>query len=709
MKRRPTQEEVVSWFAEPAGIGRVCGEVSGNLEVIDIDIADLKESEAFEKCLLSNVYGICEEQGIDTAGLSNLSITETPRGGLQIAYRCTEPVSGSQKLARHSGVLDPTTGLFDGKPGYHIETRGEGGYVLSPGSPSFCHPLGAEKYRHKSGVEIAEIVPSITPQVRDIILTVAKWLGLDGNDFSTPTEMKKAESQSARTVKKGLTTNVPATRSSQKNELNLSWFDILEPHGFRNVGSEGSATRWQRPGTESKLSATTNYDGSDLFYPFSPNCHPALEPNRGYNKLAVYAALNFGDHSSESFRLSAKQLQADGHRDFANFDHVDISEAMRETKPNKQKGSFELWSFEDFLNIQAPEDYLCEDVLIAKESCVIGGKEKTLKTTIALDLSISMGSATPFLGRFPCRRRVTTGFLTGESGIPKLQRSLKTIMASKRILQIDDDPYNDEPPAFHISQTLPDLSSEESLDQIRRTIEQYKLEVLTIDPLYLSLGAYAESTSNVAVMGNCFRDVEEIAKETGCTTIVLHHTNRKNENNEPLTLRDLSGAGLAEHSRQWILLSQRIPFDPVKHEHKLWMVNGGSAGHAGKYAIDVREKNDHDEWFWDCQIKTFSQELEDYKAEKQERKVEAEQEKQDEFHKHLKAALLEGGAAGSTINELKQRFSANDWKGGYKVKNDLIQDFIDAGFVTAGKGVRGNNSKWTTYAPAGAWAESSCH
>src|SRR3989442_617871 len=57
-----------------------------------------------------------------------------------------------------------------------------------------------------------------------------------------------------------------------------------------------------------------------------------------------------------------------------------------------------------------------------------------------------------------------------------------------------------------------------------------------------------------------------------------------------MQLGDLAGAGVAEFARQWILLSRRKPYDPGRPgEHRLIMNYGGSAGHCGVLAIDVRE------------------------------------------------------------------------------------------------------------------------
>ncbi len=54
------------------------------------------------------------------------------------------------------------------------------------------------------------------------------------------------------------------------------------------------------------ISATTNWDGSDLLYVFSTST--LFEPKRGYSKFAAYALLNFGG----DFRAAARDLANHG-------------------------------------------------------------------------------------------------------------------------------------------------------------------------------------------------------------------------------------------------------------------------------------------------------------------------------------------------------------------------------------------------------------
>lgn len=58
--------------------------------------------------------------------------------------------------------------------------------------------------------------------------------------------------------------------------------------------------------------------------------------------------------------------------------------------------------------------------------------------------------------------------------------------------------------------------------------------------------------------------ISEIARDTGCTPNIAHHTRKGDRANlfGVPDLEDLSGSGFAEWARQWILLNRREPRKP---------------------------------------------------------------------------------------------------------------------------------------------------
>ncbi|MCA8999711.1 MAG: AAA family ATPase, partial [Planctomycetaceae bacterium] len=634
----PSEDQIIAEFREPAGIGRVNGAVSGNAYTIDFDIRDPVDLAEFDQCFQHNVT---VDLGYDL--VSSLTKISTPGPGIQYAYRVESPVGPSQKLARNKGVLNPKSGKFE-DPGCHIESRGEGGYCLSPGSAAICHPRGGDNYRHIAGPSLAE-TPVLTIEEHDTLIANAKFLGIDGNGFRDTREMLASQEQPAQ-PQGSPSYSCPETRGDDDLP---SWEEILLPHGFTKTETIDGTTYWKRSGSKNKHSASTNYQGSGLFYAWSPNCSSVLETGRGYSKRAVFTALNCGDLSTEAFKAAARILHDQGFGRKQDLSHVDISEALRTGE--RVRGFFGFESFEEFMSKREDPEYLCEDILSRGGGCILGGPQKSLKTGLSIDLGYSLATGTAFLGKFTCPKPVQVGIMTGESERAKLQRLL--ITRREADLEFLDGPPRK--PLLFITNNLPDLSSDEHLVYLELEIQFHGLEVCVVDPMYLCAGSYADKTSNVATMGNMLRRIDEIMQRNNCTPILLHHTNRKSEPYQPLSLRDLSGAGFAEWARQWLLVTPRTDFDPETYQHRLWMVVGGSAGHAGQYAVDIREK-DGDDWAWIVDVRTEGEEKRDYREQKAQAKEDTERAKAQEFSQHLREALTGVAETGATLRELKSIF-----------------------------------------------------
>ncbi len=268
----PTPEECFH-FREEAGIAVICGAVSGNLEVIDCDDAAsfTAWAELAEGQLGSEFFG-------------RLMIVKTPRPGFHVYFRC-DVISGNTKLAQVSLADGPRPQIKT-----LIETRGEGGYVLAPGSPAACHETG-RTYQVAQGAFSA--IPRITPEQREALLSCARSFN----------QVWREDSRDERIAPRGSTVTVGSDFCGR-----ASWSEILKPHGFKPCGRRGDSDLWTRPGKDHGVSASTNHAGSNLFYSFSTNCFP-FDSERGYNKFAVYALLN---HEG-NFVVAAKALAAEGY------------------------------------------------------------------------------------------------------------------------------------------------------------------------------------------------------------------------------------------------------------------------------------------------------------------------------------------------------------------------------------------------------------
>ncbi len=268
----PTKRDLFHWYEmrrlEKLGIGIVCGAISGNLEVIDFDMAILFDKWKVEIKRLAPLL------------MKKLVIVRTPRPGVHVCY-LSDDVGHNLKLAMALNA--------QGKPKTLIETRGEGGYVIAPGSPASCHPTG-RTYTLVGSRQLDDL-SYVTSTERDIMFTVARGFG---------TYFPRRSSDARPFIPSAATGNRPGDLFAAKT----SWPEILEPHGWSFFSSDNDDTDyWTRPGKTSGVSATTNFNDSDQLYVFSSNADP-FEHACGYGKFTAYSLL---EHAGD-FRAAASEL-----------------------------------------------------------------------------------------------------------------------------------------------------------------------------------------------------------------------------------------------------------------------------------------------------------------------------------------------------------------------------------------------------------------
>ena len=266
-----------------------------------------------------------------------------------------------------------------------------------------------------------------------------------------------------------------------------------------------------------------------------------------------------------------------------------VRKAIKDAKAGQADGKPELPRFTqlltstDLLRLDVKLHYLVNGIMVAKQPMILGGRSKTLKTCIAVDLALSLGSGTPFLNHF-LAEEIAVGFWSGESGAATIRETALRIAKAKRIKLRNCNVY--------WSFDIPKLSRLDHLDHLAATIDRHKLGVVVVDPLYLSLmtGDTAGGASNIYAMGATLEPLSKLAQDNGATLVLLHHFRKTGQSNdsEPAGLDELAQSGAAEWARQWILLQRRAPYQ-ADGNHELWMRCGGSAGHASLWALDIYE------------------------------------------------------------------------------------------------------------------------
>lgn len=540
-----TATELDSWFAGNVGIGVIGGQISGGLEILDFD-----EPGKFDQFAVNMV-------GIDSSLLPRLPKVATPSSGHHVYLRCDE-IEGNQKLAMSADNQ------------VMIETRGQGGYVVAPGSPASCHTTG-RTYRHVGGPPIQD-TPRISVAERRSLLDCARA-------FDERPAQQPAQQFTPPQKRNG-------TAPGEDFGARHSWADILVPHGWVQV----SPDMWRRPGKTSggasASSQTTSEAGNSLLRVFSSNAHP-FESDQSYSKFAAFAILQHGG----DYSAAAKTLAESGYGDqvanvelvFGGNGAVQPVVASPELKPFR----LDEITAAQLASTDWTQSYLVTDMLTELEVCIMAGAKKAMKTNTLCDLAISLATATPFLGRFSVPEQKMVGFISGESGGKTLAETLSRVCDSKNIA---GDPlelrFIDK---FILSMRMPQIEAPAHMMELARWIQEHGVQVLLLDPAYLCISG--EDSGNLMAQGAKLRRVADVCNEAGVTLVLAHHTkkNTGRENYDVPELEDIAWAGFAEFARQWLLIGRRERYEPGTGSHRLWFNYGGSAGHSGLWGLDIEE------------------------------------------------------------------------------------------------------------------------
>jgi AAA domain len=280
------------------------------------------------------------------------------------------------------------------------------------------------------------------------------------------------------------------------------------------------------------------------------------------------------------------------------------------TSPNKDMANDEECHIQAmdssaFNQATFPREWLINRILVLDQPGVIGGPKKTLKTSLLVDMAVSIGTGTPFLGRFPVPKRRRVVVFSGESDKATLQDTARRVCEAR-------DVYLDKC-LVHWSFKLPRLNHKGNRLALRRFLRENRIKVAFLDPLYLCLlnGSRSVSASNLYEIGPLLWQAAQACLDAGATPFFVHHATktaarRTYGSSEPMDLDDLAFAGIGEFARQWVLLSRREIFQPHIGRHRLLLSTGGSAGHSGCYDVTVDEGVLSDDFAgrkWEVQVR----------------------------------------------------------------------------------------------------------
>ncbi len=257
--------------------GIITGQVSGNLEAIDVDTKYDLTGTLWEELSFTIRQALPE-----IAEALFKSLVTTPSGGKHFYYFCKSGIEGNQKLANRPASNEELQENPKQKVLVLIETRGEGGYVVGAASEGYIPENDPFK------------IVEVSAEERNTILSICRSFNLVNDEPAN----KKASNYS-------MTYSGDNTKPWDDYNTNGDARELLERNGWTFVRSGGEREFYKRPGNTSSATSGNWHRGKRTFYCFSSSTEL---PTEGLSLTALKAHLEHG----KDFTATTRTLLSEG-------------------------------------------------------------------------------------------------------------------------------------------------------------------------------------------------------------------------------------------------------------------------------------------------------------------------------------------------------------------------------------------------------------
>lgn len=186
--------------------------------------------------------------------------------------------------------------------------------------------------------------------------------------------------------------------------------------------------------------------------------------------------------------------------------------------------------------IRKPVSWVIPGIIPAGGCGLLVSAPKIGKTRIAIEMALGLATGRRPLG-IQIHKQVSVGFFSLEDGdylfSSRLNGSLNTDRGRFRYhwdghLQCNGHTYQWRPPqrmSLFTNFSQVDLSEAKDKQRLYETIINYELQLVIIDTLSMAIGK--ADVSNSKDMYSILKDIKDIAKDTGCAIMFIHHTRKR--------------------------------------------------------------------------------------------------------------------------------------------------------------------------------------
>lgn len=232
-----------------------------------------------------------------------------------------------------------------------------------------------------------------------------------------------------------------------------------------------------------------------------------------------------------------------------------------------------------------PKKWIAKGIIRELAITFLTGPSKSLKTSLGVNIGVSVATGTECLGRFETEQRRVL-MLLGETPADDLYHMILRALEAKGLERSD---IGDNLAVQTCDTgTMPQVSSRSDLMSLRRAVNDHRAGLVISDPLYLM--AEGLDFAKLSEVGPRIRALADAVAPA--TLLVMHHTTKgeSRQTGKVLDMSSGSGVGLHESCGGWICVNRESEFDPSASEwHELNASYGGRGGHGGRLLVRFNE------------------------------------------------------------------------------------------------------------------------